>query len=479
MGKIRTALVGAVMVALLAGCAAGTPGSSPSSGINTLAAARAQALQAKAIALTQDMERGDYASTLAVAGDSLKKAGVDEARLKAGWEQVGALAGAYESITGAFSASLAGGDVVYVVAKHATKSLRVLFSFVPGGEQLNGLNLNVATDAEIAQASGSTAAPSASGSATASATGTGEHSVDAAVTVGQYSLPGTLATPAGAQKRPIVAVLLWGSGPQDRDETIGAAGNKMFRDLADALAARGISSLRFDKRTRAVPTAWTATSTLDDEYFADAKAAIALLQARSDLAGYKIFVIGHSQGAMVLPNVLRDNPSVAGGVSLAGSPRSLFDIMYDQNVDAIGALAGKTDAEKQPLLAQSKQIMDAAKALTDPAGTVPEALASTMTAAYIVSLNRLKQAEVAWQLDAPLLFAQGEADRQVYLKADFEGWKTALAGRPNVTFAAYPGLNHLFMKTQGLAAPADYDAPATLDPTLASDIAAWLLAHAG
>ena len=479
MGKSRTALAAAVVAALLAGCAAGTPGPGTASGgaVTTLPAARAQQLEAKAIALTQDMEGGNYATTLAIADDTLVKAGVDEARLKAGWDQVGAMAGAYEGITGAFSASLAAGDVVYVVAKHSSKSLRVLYSFVPGGNKLNGLNLNLATDAEIAQASGRTAEPSAS--ATATVTGTGEHSVDAPVTVGQYSLPGTLTTPAGAEKHPVVALLLWGSGPQDRDETIGASNNKMFRDLADALAARGISSLRFDKRTRVVPTAWTATSTLDDEYFADAKAAIGLLQARSDLAGYRIVVIGHSQGAMVLPNVLRDNPAVAAGVSLAGSPRSLFDIMYDQNVDAIGALTGKTDAEKQQLIATSRQVMDAAKALTDPAGTVPEALASVMTAPYVVSLNKLDQAQVAKELTVPLLFAQGEADRQVYLKADFEGWKAALAGRPNVSFASYPGLNHLFMKTQGLAAPADYDARATMDAKATTDIAEWILAHVG
>lgn len=455
----------------LVGCGTASAPPVPAASSSALPSARAQALQTKAIALTEEMERGEYANTVALADETLKAAGVDAAMLRAGWEQLAPTVGAYESITGAFSTSLPAGDVVSVVAKHATKSVRVLYSFQPGGDKLNGLHLNVATDAEIAQAKGDAPSDSATPSAT------GSHSVDTAITVGTHQLPGTLTTPAGEAKRPIVVVLLWGSGPQDRDETVGAAGNKMFRDLADALASEGISSLRFDKRTKAAPASFTPSSTLTDEYFDDAKAAIALV--KSQLPGYRVFVVGHSLGAMVLPNVLAVNPEAAGGVSLAGSPRSLFDIMYDQNVTAVAALAGKTDAEKKAMLADARRIMDAAKAVKDANGAVPPELASSMPAAYVASINALRQGEVAQSLTVPLLLVHGEADQQVSASADFGAWKTLLAGRANVTFKSYPGLNHLFMKTNGLPAPADYDAPATLDRQVAGDIASWLVAHAG
>nr|NLI50329.1 hypothetical protein [Propionibacterium sp.] len=457
------------LLALLAGCAA-TPAASPSASIATVPAARAAELQRTAVALTEAMERGDYASTVALAGDTIRGK-VSEQLLADAFAQVVPRVGAYQGITGSFAAALPSGDVVYVVARHANASLRVLFSFEPGGQKLNGIHLNPATDAEIAKASG-TPVP------TPTYPPTGPHSTDAAVTVGVHGLPGVLTIPAAAEKRPIAVLFLWGSGPQDRDETIGAAGNKPFRDLADALAAQGITSLRFDKRTKAAPETFTAAATLEDEYFADGRAAIALLRERPESAGHRIFVVGHSLGAMVLPAVLAADPELAGGVSLAGSPRSLFDIIHDQTVAAVAASDQSAEA-KAAVIAQSRQVNDALKRVTDPAAALPPEAASVYTASYVASLNRLDQGSVARRLTVPLLFCQGDADRQIDPEADFGAWQTLLAGRPNVAFARYPGLNHLFMPTSGLPVPADYDPPATVAPQVGADIAAWLIAHAG
>lgn len=465
---MRPVLLLAVL-ALVAGCAA-APAGSPSASITTVPAARAAALQRTAIALTEEMERGEYAATVALAGDAIRGK-VSEKVLADAFGQVLPRVGAYQAVTGSFSAALPSGDVVYVVARHATASLRVLFSFEPGGEKLNGIHLNVATDAEIARASGAPAP-------TPTYPPTGPNSTDAAVAVGVHRLPGVLTSPAAAEKRPIAVLFLWGSGPQDRDETIGAAGNKPFRDLADALAAQGITSLRFDKRTKTAPETFTAAATLEDEYFADARAAIGLLRQRPELAGYRLFVVGHSLGAMVLPAVLAADPDLAGGVSLAGSPRSLFDIIHDQTVAAVEA-SGETAEAKGAAIAQSRRINDALKAVTDPAATLPAEVAGVYAAPYVASLNRLDQGAVARRLTVPLLFCQGDADRQVDPVADFGAWRTLLADRPNVTFAGYPGLNHLFMPTSGLAVPADYDPPAAVAAGVSADIAAWLIARAG
>ncbi len=461
------------LLCLVAGCAAAPtagPSAGPSAGVSTVAAARSADLQRTAVALTEEMERGEFAGTLALAGNSIKDK-VSAAVLKNAFAQVGPLVGDYQAITGSFAAALPTGDVVYVVARHSKESLRVAFSFEPGGTLLNGLHLNVATDAEIAAASGSPAPAR-------TYPPTGVHSADAAVTVGEHALPGVLTTPATGERRPITVLFLAGSGPQDRDETIGAAGNKPLRDLADALAARGISSLRFDKRTKAAPQTFTASSTLEDEYFADARAAVALLRARPETAGHRIFVVGHSLGAMVLPAVLAADPALAGGVSLAGSPRSLFDIVHDQTVAVVRA-SGATAAEQETTIALSRRVNDALKQVRDPAGTLPSEAASVYTASYVASLNALDQATVAGRLSVPLLFCQGDADRQVDVTADFGAWQRLLAGRPNVTFARYVGLNHLFMPTGGLPAPQDYDAAATVAPQVSADIADWLIARAG
>ncbi len=318
----------------------------------------------------------------------------------------------------------------------------------------------------------SSTAPSATVGAPSSATSsTASGNLD--VMVGPQQLPGTLRLPSG-QAKPVAVLLLPGSGPSDRDETIGAAGNRPLRDIADGLAAQGIASLRFDKRTKAAPTSFTKTSTIADEYLDDAAAAIKMLGERPETSKDKVFVVGHSQGGMLMPTILKANPTVAGGVSLAGSPRSLFDIMYDQNV-ALLAQSTMTEADKKATLTQVRSIMDQAKAVRKPTDTVPAQLASSMPAAYVASLNALTPVADAKGLSVPMLFLQGEKDVQVSPTADFGAWQKGLAGRAKTEFKTYPGLNHLFMKSSGKPAPADYDAANTVDPTVIADLAAWLV----
>lgn len=298
---------------------------------------------------------------------------------------------------------------------------------------------------------------------------------ETSVKVGEQRLGGTLTTPAEGDARPIVVLLLAGSGPQDRDETIGDADNKPLRDLADALAADGIASLRYDKRTFAAPDSWTPESTVADEYLADASAAIDGLQARPELAGYAIAVVGHSQGAMLMPTVVAENPEVDAGVSLAGSPRSLFDIIFDQQAAAIRADTGNPPDQQRALIAQARDWTRRAKALTDPDDTPPPEIATVMSGPYIASLNQLHPAATARRLTVPLLFVQGEADFQVSPRKDFGAWQRVLAGHDNVTFRSYPGLNHFFFPSTGERSFKEYDAPATVDPQLTTDLADWLI----
>src|SRR5215472_8100489 len=100
---------------------------------------------------------------------------------------------------------------------------------------------------------------------------------------GKWVLPGTLSIPQS--DGPFAAVLLvHGSGPQDRDETIPP--NKPFRDLAWGLASQGIAVLRYEKRTKvygARAKADIATLTVKDETIDDALAAVALLRDRTEI----------------------------------------------------------------------------------------------------------------------------------------------------------------------------------------------------
>lgn len=468
----RPGLIGLILVLSITQAAcSGAPAPTTTPSPTATASAMTQ-LEETSRKLAVDFEEGRSEPILAIAGDEMKKTGLNTAMLDGARTKITDLAGSYRQIIGSFATSDPKGDVVSVITQHDTKAVRILFSFSPDAKTLNGFHLNLATDDEVTRArSGS--APTTSAASATPWPGTGAHAKDEAVLVGRHNLPGTLSVPSGVASRPIAVILLAGSGPQDRDETIGASGNKPLRDIADGLASQGITTLRFDKRTKAAPATLTSTSTVADEYLDDTAAAVSMLAGRADLSGYKIFILGHSQSAMLLPTLLQQNPGVAGGISMAGSPRSIFDIAYDQYATSLES-SGKSPDEKQELLKQQRSIMDQAKALKDPSTPPPAAFGSTMSAAYIVSLNQQTPVETALSVQVPLLFLQGDADLQVSLTKDFEAWKTALANRPDTTFHNYPKLNHLFMPTTGQLPPADYDTPATVDPAVIKDITDWL-----
>ena len=104
----------------------------------------------------------------------------------------------------------------------------------------------------------------------------------------------------------------------------------------------------------------------------------------------------------------------------------------------------------------------------DATGTVLGAPAS-----YWLDLRGYNPPEAAKALKQSLLVLHGERDYQV-TKVDFEAWKKALAGRPDVTFKSYPGLNHLFIQGEGIAGPAEYQRPGHVAAAVVEDIAAWI-----
>jgi uncharacterized protein len=118
-------------------------------------------------------------------------------------------------------------------------------------------------------------------------------------------------------------VLLSGSGPQHRDETLGR--NKPLKDLAWRLASAGGAVLRFDKVTHAHPgqVAGKTGFTLTDEYTPHAAAAIRLLAQHPAVDAGRVFVAGHSLGGTVAPQVAAAEPPVAGLVIMAGGAQPL------------------------------------------------------------------------------------------------------------------------------------------------------------
>ncbi len=288
---------------------------------------------------------------------------------------------------------------------------------------------------------------------------------------GEWVLPGTLSVPVG--DGPFAAVLLvHGSGPNDRDETIGP--NKPFRDLAWGLASQGIAVLRYDKRTKVYAEKMrdlASTITVKEEVIDDVLDAVSLLRGIAQVKPQCIVVLGHSLGGYLLPRIGAADMGIAGLIVLAGLCRPLEDTILDQ-FSYIYSLSGALSAEQHKQLDELKKQVALVKSpglsLSTPASDLPLGV----SASYWLDLRGYHPEEIARGLQQPMLILQAEGDYQVTME-DFQIWKSALGGRRDVQFKSYPGLYHLFMQFEGggKATPAAYSVPGHVVEELIKDIA--------
>ena len=266
-------------------------------------------------------------------------------------------------------------------------------------------------------------------------------------------LPGTLLMPKGEGPFPAV-VLVHGSGPNDRDETI--VNLRPFRDLADGLAEMGIAVYRYDKRTYVYGAQMAADCgiTPEDETIRDAAAAVQLLAAQEGIDPGRIHVLGHSLGGNLIPAIdraLRQQPVTARGyIMMAASPRPLDALMREQYnflYSLLPEVTPEMQAEKDALFAALDKLADLDTLPDDEsiAGAYPP---------YWRWLAAYDAAEAATEIGQPCLLLQGEEDYQVTME-DFRIWQETLSGKDNWTLISFPGLTHAFtsgQKTEGSAA---------------------------
>lgn len=292
---------------------------------------------------------------------------------------------------------------------------------------------------------------------------------EASVGRGALALPATLAVPKGAGPFPAV-VLVHGSGPQDRDETIGP--NRPFLDIARGLAAQGIAVLRYEKRTKAHPSAVGGDFDPDDETTDDAVLAVELLRSTAGIDPSRVFVLGHSQGGMLAPRIARDSGRVAGLILLAAPARSLLDLLPEQNRYVFG-LDGTIDAQETAFLAGLDATIAALRSGRPmQASETPLGL----PAAYWRAMDAIDPVADAKAAGLPLLLLQGGRDFQV-TAPDWSRWKAAFENDPRATLRHYPALDHLGIAGEGASTLASYQRPGHVDPKLIADIAEWIARH--
>ncbi|WP_310532843.1 alpha/beta fold hydrolase [Novosphingobium sp.] len=299
------------------------------------------------------------------------------------------------------------------------------------------------------------------------------------------TLAGTLTLPQGKGPFP-AAILISGSGPQDRDETL--AGHKPFAVIADHLTRHGFAVLRHDDRGTDKSTGDFSKATSAD-FASDANAAFAWLAARPEIASGKIGFIGHSEGGMIAPIAMAGNPKVAYAVLLAGPGTRLDQLMLSQQ-RLVGSQMGRSEADldkAEPVFAQifaavakskdNAETEAAIAAIFTPQaradfGLPADAPASILTARlggpwFRYFLNYDPVPNLA-RIKVPVLAINGSLDRQVPAADNLAAIRKALAANKDVTIVELPGLNHLFQtaKTGGIGEYQQIEetfAPAALD----------------
>jgi len=315
----------------------------------------------------------------------------------------------------------------------------------------------------------------------------GEEEVFFDNTAQHVTLAATLTIPPG--KTPFPAVLLiTGSGPQDRDESLME--HKPFLVLSDYLTRKGIAVLRADDRGVGKSTGNFATATTAD-FATDTEAGVTYLKTRSEVNPRKIGLIGHSEGGVIAPMVAARNPDVAFIVMMAGTGVP-GDALLAAQVEAIGLASGESPEEAAKGAAKERGILTLVETERDEAalakevkekmaGDVPEAQIGAqlkrITSPWFRYFLTYDPATALRKVTCPVLALNGEKDTQVPPKQNLPAIRKALeqAGNKHFEIDELPGLNHLF-QTAKTGAPAEYaEIEETISPVALEKVANWIL----
>ena len=258
----------------------------------------------------------------------------------------------------------------------------------------------------------------------------------------EYPLNGRLTFPDGVEGPVPAVVMVHGSGSSNMDEKVMKL--TPFRDLAEGLAKHGIASVRYDKRSFAHGRKMLRQCiTVKEETIDDAVLAVNMLKSDFRIDKERIFILGHSMGAMLAPRIDSEGGDVKGLIMMAGTPYRLEDIVVRQLRQAGGSksimkwivrIEDRVFSEKFDGLYQMSD--EEAKQKKFAGGT---------TLYYFREMGQKTAADYLLENEKPVLIMQGGKDFQVLADDDFLKFRELLAERRNTFFRLYPKLNHLFV----------------------------------
>ncbi len=420
---------------------------------NTATADNKEVVQS-ALQFVDMLNKGEYNSVFSAFNDTMKAA-ISEDKLKETWEQTVSQLGGFKKVLGTRTGESQGYKQVFIMTEFGLGKFDVLFTFDQdkkvAGFFITPTPTNAVPEEETLVS--------------------GDMFEETEVFIGsdELKLPGTLTIPRDQTKKVPAVILVHGSGPNDRDETL--YNNKPFRDLAHGLASRNIAVLRYDKRTLVYPDKLPEGKlTFQFEVIDDVLAAVDLLKQTDIIDNNRIFVLGHSMGANLLPEIGNQADDVAGYIAMAGNVTPVYELIPYQ-YEYIFSLDGEITDEEQKTLNDAKS-----QAETIKSGALKEGMnVMNAPAEYWDAFKNYDPIKTAMDVDEPFMFLQGERDYQVPV-SEFEKWKSGLLQKKNAEFKLYPKLNHLFMvgTGEGKSTPQEYTIEQHIPEQVIEDIADWI-----
>ncbi|MCL1822724.1 MAG: alpha/beta fold hydrolase [Oscillospiraceae bacterium] len=296
-----------------------------------------------------------------------------------------------------------------------------------------------------------------------------------------WELDGILTLPDNTGQKVPAVVLVHGSGPSDMNGTVYE--NKPFLEIAEYLSSNGIAVIRYDKRTfthgAKMLQELGGSFTVWEETIKDALSATEILKADPRINENKVYILGHSMGGSLAPRIHAMGGNYAGLILYAGTPRSLMELMADQQFLAVTETMEGEELEEMTALFQSGIVKEQITAVIN----TPDEEAKTQIDTFGTSVYYYKDLEInpadmfIENITAPFLVMHADNDFQVFTDKDFALYKELLSGRSNVTFKLYENLNHLFMPstvTRSVDIHDEYKIKANVDGQVLKDIADWI-----
>lgn len=317
----------------------------------------------------------------------------------------------------------------------------------------------------------------------------------------EHTLAGTLTLPEGDGPFP-AAVLITGSGPQDRDETI--FGHRPFLVIADDLTQRGIAVLRYDDRGFGESTGDFNGATHED-FADDARAAVAFLRSDPRIDPNGIGLIGHSEGGIAAPLVAADDEAIAFVVLLAGPGVPMDELLLTQHRALIAAEMDEDDPRFQQTLDDQRALFDVvlsihaesdlpqareimrsvidgmieratAEELAEAGNINPDQSIDVMLSPWYRTLIQYEPAVALQAMTCPVLAINGDLDIQVDAADNIAAIENALSAsrNPDFTTTILPGLNHLFQPAETGTIDEYGKIETTFDPAALDLLSAWI-----